>query len=45
MLKFTADEDFNNRIIRGFLRRAPDIDLKRVQDPGLLAADDPSVLE
>lgn len=45
MLKLAADEDFNNRIVRGLLRRAPDIDLKRVQDAGLLAADDPSILE
>jgi len=45
MLKLAADEDFNNRIVRGLLRRAPDIDLKRVQDAGLLSADDPSVLE
>lgn len=45
MLKLAADEDFNNRIVRGLLRRAPDIDLKRVQDAGLLAANDPSVLE
>jgi predicted nuclease of predicted toxin-antitoxin system len=45
MLKLAADEDFNNRIVRGLLRRAPDIDIKRVQDAGLLAADDSSVLE
>lgn len=45
MLKLAADEDFNNRIILGLRRRAPDIDVRRVQDAGLLAADDPSVLE
>lgn len=45
MLKLAADEDFNNRIIRGLALRSPDIDLKRVQDCGLLGADDPSVLE
>jgi len=45
MLKLAADEDFNNRIVRGVLRRAPEIDLRRVQDAGLLAAGDPSVLE
>lgn len=45
MLTLAADEDFNNRIVRGLLRRAPYIDLKRVQDAGLLSADDPSVLE
>ena len=45
MLKLAADEDFNNRIVRGLLRRVPDIDLRRVQDAGLLAADDPAILE
>jgi hypothetical protein len=30
MLKLAADEDFNNRIIRGSLRRAPELDLVRV---------------
>lgn len=45
MLKLAADEDFNNRIIRGLMLRSPDIDLKRIQDAGLLGADDPSVLE
>lgn len=44
MLRFAADEDFNNRIIRGLLRRAPDLDLFRVQDVGLRSKDDASVL-
>ena len=45
MLKLAADEDFNNRIIRGSLRRAPELDLVRVQDAGLRSRDDASVLE
>ena len=45
MLKLAADEDFNNRIIRGLLRRTPELDLVRVQDAGLRSRDDPSVLE
>lgn len=45
MLKFAADQDFNNRIIRGLLRREPGLDLVRVQDAGLRSRDDPSVLE
>jgi uncharacterized protein DUF5615 len=45
MLKLAADEDFNNRIIRGSLRRAPALDLVRVQDAGLRSRDDASVLE
>ena len=39
-----ADENLNNDIIRGVLRRNPDIDIVRVQDAGLSGADDPAVL-
>ncbi len=45
MLRFAADENFNNDIIRGVLRRSPDIDILRVQDAGLSEASDPDVLE
>jgi len=45
MVRFLADENFNNQIIRGVLRRNPDIDIVRVQDVGLIEADDPTVLE
>ncbi|MFB2879060.1 DUF5615 family PIN-like protein [Floridanema aerugineum] len=45
MLRFLADENFNNQIIRGILRQNPEIDIVRVQDVGLSEADDPSVLE
>lgn len=31
-MKFAADEDFNNRILRGVLRRQPQLDIVRVQD-------------
>lgn len=44
MLRF-ADENFNNDVVRGVLRRNPDVDIIRVQDAGLGGADDPSVLE
>lgn len=40
-----ADENFNNNIVRGVLRRKPDADIIRVQEAGLSGADDPSVLE
>ncbi len=40
-----ADENFNNDIIRGLLRRKPDTDIVRVQDVGLSGADDPTVLK
>jgi hypothetical protein len=45
MLALVADENFNNDIIRGLLRRKPDLNLVRVQDAGLSGADDPIVLE
>jgi len=35
MLKLAADENFNNDIIRGLLRRKPDLDIVRIQDVGL----------
>jgi predicted nuclease of predicted toxin-antitoxin system len=44
-LKLLADENFDNTIIRGLLRRNPDIDIARVQDVGLLGKDDPTILQ
>ena len=32
MLRLAIDEDFNNRILRGLLRRQPALDIVRVQD-------------
>nr|WP_019498087.1 DUF5615 family PIN-like protein [Pseudanabaena sp. PCC 6802] len=43
-MKFLADENFDNTIVRGLLRRKPDIDIVRVQDVGLSGKDDPTVL-
>ena len=44
-MRLAADENFNNNIVRGLIRRKPDVDIVRVQDVGLLGADDPAVLE
>jgi len=44
MLRLATDEDFNNRIVRGLLRRQPDLDILRVQDAGLAGRDDEEVL-
>jgi Domain of unknown function (DUF5615) len=44
MLKLLADENFDNTIVRGLLRRRPSIDIVRVQDIGLLGEDDPTIL-
>ena len=43
MVRFSADENFNNQIVRGVLRQNPDIDIVRVQDVDLSGADDPTV--
>jgi hypothetical protein len=45
MVRFVADENFNNDIVRGMLRRAPDVDIVRVQDVELSGANDPMVLD
>lgn len=44
-MKLISDEDFNNRIVRGLLRRYPSLDLVRVQDVGLINMHDTEVLE
>jgi hypothetical protein len=34
-IRFLVDEDFDNDILRGVLRRKPNLDIVRVQDVGL----------
>jgi predicted nuclease of predicted toxin-antitoxin system len=43
-MKFLADENFNNRIARGLLRRMPSLDILRVQDLAIAGSDDEVVL-
>lgn len=45
MIKFLADEDFNNRIVRGLRRRLLILDIVRVQEVGLIGRHDTEVLE
>lgn len=45
MLRFLADENLNNQIVRGVLRRNSNIDIVRVQDVGLTEIDDATVLQ
>jgi len=45
VLRLAADENFNNDIVRGLVRRKLDLDIVRVQDAGLSGANDASVLE
>jgi hypothetical protein len=45
LLRLAADENFNYDIVRGVLRRDPEVDIVRVQDAGLSGADDSAILE
>jgi hypothetical protein len=45
MLRFAADECFDGHILRGLLRRIPDLDIVRIQDTDLAGSEDPAVLE
>ena len=44
MLRLVTDENFNGDIVRGLLRRHPELDLVRVQDVGLVETPDPTSL-
>jgi hypothetical protein len=44
-VRWAADENLNNDVLRGLLRRKPDADIARIQDVGLSGADDPTILE
>ncbi|MBW4534807.1 MAG: DUF5615 family PIN-like protein [Pleurocapsa minor HA4230-MV1] len=44
-MRLLSDENFNGTILRGLMRRFIDLDLVRVQDVGLMNADDPDILE
>ena len=44
MLRLAADENFNNDIVWGVLRRNPNVDIVRIQDVNLSGADDPTIL-
>ena len=45
MLRLVTDENFNGDIVRGLLRRHPELELVRVQDVGLMQTPDPDILE
>ena len=45
MLRLAADENFNDDIVRGVLRRNRLVDIVRIQDVGLSGAGDEAVLE
>jgi hypothetical protein len=43
-VRWLADENLNKDIVRGLLRRRPDLDIVTAQDADLSGADDPSLL-
>jgi len=43
-VRWLADENLNHDIVRGLLRRKPDLNIVRVQDAGLMGLDDPALL-
>lgn len=45
MLRYLADEDFDNRILRAFQRTDPTLDWVRVQDIGLSGCEDQLILQ
>jgi hypothetical protein len=44
-VRLLTDENFNGTILRGLIRRLPNLDVVRVQDVGMRNADDPVILE
>lgn len=44
MLRFLSDEDLDERLIGGLIRRTPELDLVRVREMDLAGEDDPVVL-
>lgn len=45
MLRLVTDENFNGDIVRGLLRRHPELALVRVQDVGLMQTPDSDILK
>ena len=45
MLQLLSDENFNGEVVRGLVRRAGELDVVRVQDVGLMCAEDPVILQ
>jgi predicted nuclease of predicted toxin-antitoxin system len=44
MIRLLVDENFDYDLVRGALRRRPELDLIRVQSVGLTQTDDPEIL-
>jgi hypothetical protein len=44
VIKLVSDENFDGDILRGLMRRIPELDVRRVQDVGLAQAPDSAIL-
>jgi predicted nuclease of predicted toxin-antitoxin system len=44
VIRLASDENFDGDIVRGLLRRLPELDIVRVQDVGLAETPDPIIL-
>jgi predicted nuclease of predicted toxin-antitoxin system len=44
VIKLASDENFDADIVRGLLRRVPDLDIESVQDANLSGSPDPTIL-
>lgn len=44
MIKLASDENFDGDVVRGLLRRVPELDIVRVQDANLAGSSDPTIL-
>ncbi|MCY7333019.1 MAG: DUF5615 family PIN-like protein [Pseudanabaena sp. CAN_BIN31] len=44
-MRLLTDENFNGNILRGLMRRLPELDIVRAQDVGLMNTNDPDILE
>lgn len=44
MIRLLTDENFDGDILRGLIRRMPDLDVVRVQDVGLIETPDTAIL-
>lgn len=44
-IRFLADENISLTLVRALKRRCPDVDILRIQDVGLMSADDAAILQ
>ena len=44
MIRFLCDEDIDGRVLRGLIRRYPEIDITSINELGMRGAADPDVL-